>query len=306
MGSAPSEQAAVMLQRLPSLGRIGSDSSEVQFVDMYILDGFRALNVAESLSTAGSERSSMFEEAWQNGLDELGQRLLARDATIGSSSMADFVKDNKNCNNKTLISDMVAALFRSQSKGADFGSTELKDLTFTDLSLAEAKVRGLTLVDCMFNSLELPLFPESMVEIKNGFADRVIGISSSKALPETISLLDGARYDEVGTVSKIREIGLNPAQEIFVTIIKKTFFQKGTGRKEEALVRGLSRHPGRKVHDRVLNILLREGVLTRFKGDEGWVYSPNRSDAAGRMSKILDELTSSNDPLWIEISSLSR
>jgi hypothetical protein len=38
-GSAPVEEASVMLQRLPSLGRISPESNDRQFVDIYILDG---------------------------------------------------------------------------------------------------------------------------------------------------------------------------------------------------------------------------------------------------------------------------
>jgi NACHT domain len=46
VGRLPVEEASVMLQRLPSLGRIGPESSDRQFIDGYILDGLRAHDVA--------------------------------------------------------------------------------------------------------------------------------------------------------------------------------------------------------------------------------------------------------------------
>ena len=305
VGSAPSEQAAVMLQRLPSLGRVDSDSADVQFVDMYILDGFRSLNLAQSLASTNEDRTALATEAWQNGLGELGQRLLGKSASVSSGNLISFVRENTDCTNRVLLADLVAAVCREEAGGGNFDGTKLKDIVFEDISFNESNVTGLELIDCMFGNISLPPTKKSKIKIVNGFADRIIGISSEKAMPNNMSFLEGARFEELTSVSKIREIGLSTSQEVFVTIIKKTFFQKGAGRKEEALIRGLSRHPGKKVHDRILNILLRENVLTRFRGDDGWVYSPNRSDMAGRMTTILDELTSSEDPLWKEISELS-
>ncbi|MFC5737481.1 hypothetical protein [Sinirhodobacter huangdaonensis] len=304
VGSKPSEQAAVMLQRLPSLGRVDNDSPDVQFVDMYILDGFRAVDLSRSLASTNEERIAMASEAWQNSLRELGQRLLARDASVTSGNLITYIRENRGSSNKVLLSDLISALCRREAGDSDFGGVEMKDLVFDEISFTETDVKGLSMVDCMFGNVMLPPTKDSSIKVVNGYADRVFGISSANALPDGISLLEGARFEEVVNVSKIREIGLTPPQEIFITIVKKTFFQKGSGRKEEALVRGLGRLPGRKVYDKVLNIMLRESILTRFKGDDGWVYSPNRSEMAGRMSAILDELSSSEDPLWQEISDL--
>jgi hypothetical protein len=90
---------------------------------------------------------------------------------------------------------------------------------------------------------------------------------------------------------------------VFVAIIKKTFFQKGAGRKEEALIRGFGVGAAQGVAPKMLNLLLRENVLRRFKGDDGWVYAPNRAKA-GRMNIILEELRSTSDELWKMIESI--
>ena len=42
-------------------------------------------------------------------------------------------------------------------------------------------------------------------------------------------------------------------------------------------------------------------VVSRFKGDDGWIYKPVRS-ATARMNKIRAELSLSNDPIWREAS----
>jgi hypothetical protein len=57
------------------------------------------------------------------------------------------------------------------------------------------------------------------------------------------------------------------------------------------------------VSERVVNLLLKNDVLKRFKGDEGWVYAPNRA-FAGRMKKMLYELKVSQDPIWLEVGDM--
>ena len=87
------------------------------------------------------------------------------------------------------------------------------------------------------------------------------------------------------------------------TIIKKTFFQKGAGRKEEALLRGFGQSASKKLSDKILKILMREDILTTSPGKEGTIYVPNRSQA-GRMGKMLQELRSSEDAIWKEVEGL--
>jgi DNA-binding GntR family transcriptional regulator len=70
---------------------------------------------------------------------------------------------------------------------------------------------------------------------------------------------------------------------------------------EEALVRGLGTLASRKTVPDVLNLLVREGVLSKFKGKEGTVYAPERKHA-GRMKQMLYELKTSKDPIWNEVS----
>ena len=54
-GAAPVEEASIMLQRLPSLGRVSTESNDRQFVDIYILDGLRAKD-ASSIVVGGVNR----------------------------------------------------------------------------------------------------------------------------------------------------------------------------------------------------------------------------------------------------------
>lgn len=85
---------------------------------------------------------------------------------------------------------------------------------------------------------------------------------------------------------------------------RKIFFQPGAGRKEAALLRGMGTSANKQLGEKILNKLLDEGLITRIKGKEGYVYKPVRSKT-GRIDKILTDLTLSKDPLWLMISEIS-
>jgi hypothetical protein len=141
------------------------------------------------------------------------------------------------------------------------------------------------------------------VSIEDCVTPTVRGVSSATALPSWIKRLEVGKFDSVASVSRIRRIGLKPSQEILITIIRKTFFQKGSGRKEEALLRGLGTVSTRAMANKIINIMIRHELLRPFKGDEGQVYSPNRAHAH-KMQLLLDRLNTSDDPLWLEVSAL--
>jgi hypothetical protein len=161
----------------------------------------------------------------------------------------------------------------------------------------------LAIVDTVFGTLILPSSAPSNTTIKNCIAERVVGVSSPTALPAWITALEADKFDSTESISRIRQLGLPPNHEILATIIRKTFFQKGSGRKEEALLRGLGEIADRGTAPKILNYLLTQEVLNRFKGDEGWVYAPNRKHA-GRMRKMLYELQTSQDEIWKAVAAL--
>ena len=56
VGLRPSDESAIILQRLPTLGRVESESPDRQFVDQYVLDGLRAENLISCVYTKAQAR----------------------------------------------------------------------------------------------------------------------------------------------------------------------------------------------------------------------------------------------------------
>ena len=302
-GLAPVEEASIMLQRLPSLGRVSSETADRQFVDIYILDGLRAKDVVNVCTGSDIEASLIAGTKWANPLDDLGQRVLAKDPALTEKLKLAFATRSAEAENAVLASDLIASLVRTAKTAIDFEGLELKDGEFLYFPLNERAVANLTIKDCVFGELAFPANAFTNVRIDDCLATKVSGISSAAALPHWISRLEADHFDSVESVSRIRKIGLKPSQEILITIIRKTFFQKGAGRKEEALLRGLGAPAAKSLSSKILHVMIRERLLTSFRGSEGTVYSPVRASTR-RMQQILDELGGSSDPLWLEVSQL--
>ncbi|HEV7409841.1 MAG TPA: NACHT domain-containing protein [Bradyrhizobium sp.] len=303
VGQLPVEEASVMLQRLPSLGRVGPESSDRQFIDTYILDGLRARDVARLLETDEASRRRAFDENWGNPLGVLGQKVLAYEMRGKPSAFKQIMKRAAAHKNGTLAADIVSAMTHIGETVVDFEGVAIISAAFSEFDFSLTDVRNLTITDSLFEQIVVPNAPPPNTSVTNCIAGKVAGASSLAGLPSWLKLTSVDEFDSVQTVARIRNAGLSVPHEILVAIIKKTFFQRGSGRREEALLRGFGSGPAQGAAPKVLNLLLREGLITRSKGDEGWVYSPNRSEA-GRMKRMLEELRSSSEPIWQSVGTL--
>jgi energy-coupling factor transporter ATP-binding protein EcfA2 len=303
VGQMPVEEASLMLQRLPALGRVKAETNDRQFIDIYILDGLRAKDSGALLSMVDRSVASVVETSFANPLDEFGQRILARDIANHSKNALEIAKRAASASNRVLASDIVASFFHAGFGSVDFERLSIKDGHFLKLDFTGAIAENLSISDSVFGTVALPISAPPHTTIKDSLAERVIGVSSPTALPAWIENLHADRFDSTESISRIRQIGLDPPHEILATIIRKTFFQKGAGRKEEALVRGLGQVAEKGTTGKILNLLLTEDILKKFKGSEGLVYTPNRK-YAGRMRAMLYELKTSQDPIWLAVTKL--
>ncbi len=302
VGQTPVEEASIMLQRLPSLGRLSAESNDRQFVDGYILDGLRAGDVALLASSPEPVLQEVLISKWLNPLDVLGSRILAEHAGVTLSGLIRLAQRSA-ISNPVLACDIVAALLQMNNQPIDFKGLVVDGGHFIVLDLRLRKVSGLRLSNCTFGSLILPQIAPEATTITSGLAERIYGVSSRSGLPAWISDFSSDSYDSTASVAGIRRIGLSASHEVLVTIIRKTFFQRGSGRKEEALLRGLGKFASTTETDKVIRLLIGEKLLTRFKGSEGWVYAPERTHS-GRMKKMMQELNSSDDELWLKTGTI--
>ena len=307
-GDRPNEESAIMLHRLPGLGRIDADSNDRTFVDSYILNGLRAEDIIQLVSNG---EQTAYEEKWVNCLNVEGNNILSSYLDYDSGKVKDFLTAAVLCgkkNNSILLADIVAAISKCICINMiDFKNIAIRKAYMPYLDFSNKTIKNIQFDNVLIHELDLTSVNLEGVIFYNCDIDRLIGVSSGKSLGDVLHKCEVKEYQLVSTVNRIKRAKLTRAQIILVTIIKKIFstVNKGNGRKEEALLRGLGDKSDSKICDKIINKMLTDELITKHKGKEGWVYSPILKHTS-RMIKILEDLTNSQDELWTFATELNE
>lgn len=282
-GFTPTDEALIVLQRLPGLGRdpMAADESRA-FVDTEFADACRAGD---------------FVRFCKNPFDqEYAKRLSDTRNVIGATgiavSAALLEKESFNQGKLTAAIKVVDRLGVSASGAtpADLIQLAMKtDFTISDaiqvakllvdrmgIDDAREDLAKVTFVDCYFNSVEIadettaetcPTFQGCLIQELDGrvsAADLPIG-----RFPDTFI---EAFLSSVGTTSAALHLQIPTGAKVLVTIMKKLFVQSLSGRKENALYRGLDGAHQAKV-GAALALLKTHSLVTKSDraGDPIWI-----------------------------------
>jgi len=303
-GTYPNEQSTVMLQRLPGLGRVSSDTGDRNFVDGFVLDGLRALDLSSRIQ---SSDKILPDIKWINPLQKLGVSVLSYDAAENNlmGLFISYVKQSiqRNIENKVSISDSISALGSSNLDGVDFKGATFYEPHFGYLSFEDLSISNIDFVDGVFESLCLGKVDPSNVKIGSSIIEKLIGVSSSTGVPSWINDCEINSFESVDTLTAIKNSGLSKSQTILVSILIKVYRQAGNGRLEHTLTKGLT-HVDKKSLGQILHYLVQNGFLITSKDKGEIIYKPVRKFQS-RIEKILVELDRSEDEIWGHISSFS-
>ncbi|NTV66455.1 MAG: hypothetical protein HGB06_02005 [Chlorobaculum sp.] len=301
-GIHTTDETAIMLQRLPGLGRIGPESLDRQFVDIYLLDGLRAEDLVDSI---GVLDLSIIDENWQNPLRFFGLRYVGAKLLIEGNRQAFSSYFNKASNrrNKILLGDIVASMAKLSDLEIDFNNCVIDGTIIAELDLSIAIINNIKFTDSIIEVLNIENNLASNVYFSKCIIMQLSGVSSLRGLPLWIEECSIEKYQTVHTVSRIRDADFNAAQLILLTFIRKLFLQPGSARKESALLRGLGDAANKKLAEKIIKILIKEDIVSTADGQEGLLYVPNRSKAQ-RMKQIMDRLSLSDDRIWHSVSQL--
>jgi hypothetical protein len=291
-GSAPIDESAIVLQRLPYLGRSGSESADRMFIDDYAVDGLRGLALIGYYYEKDQE---IWRQSWKHPLRTFGCKIAGSKMRLDDESIKYF-KNTAIKGNNVACSDFIASVL---TKGDDF---DFKDIcvnngSFYELDLCGKKIKNLKIGSSEVFELIVDNFTSVNFRLDNCIVERVVGVTSKDGFPSVFTNMDVIKYEEVITASRISELKLSDKQKTLLSILKKLFFQPGKGRKEDALLRGTERYWDCHAAEDVLRYMLKEKMVDRFKGQEGLVYFPNRSKTE-RVRRVMSKLNNSTDELW--------
>ena len=175
------------------------------------------------------------------------------------------------------------------------GSSSLSYMILFGLVLA-SYIEGINLTNSKFLD---------QVQIKSCLISTVYGVSSVKSIPNEFVDCSIESHETLATTTLIKRANLSISQKLLVEMLRKIFFQPGAGRKEAALLRGMGATANKHLSQKILSLLMDEGLVTRHKGDEGYIYKPVRNQT-GRITQIITDLTLSKDRLWQNVTDLSK
>ncbi|WP_423211588.1 hypothetical protein [Paracoccus yeei] len=293
-GLTPLDESAIMLQRLPYLGRVGSGSSSRMFIDDYAKSGLRGLFLVGALFRNDKE---IPDKRWQKPLGELGAKV------VGSkiSNWGDARKYAHLCGNHgnlQVTCDFICSELSQQNESYDFSRVDARNGFMTLLDLSGKSVSGLVLKDCFVERVELEDTELLHCSFESCHFQYVSGVAKSDAMPSSFDLsCDYDSFTDIDVSSRISDLPISDGQKTLLIIIQKLFFQKGRGRKEEALLRGSSKFWNEDAARDVLKYLLTKGIVIEAPGRGGKLYVPVL-EFAPRMRKLKDGMSTSNDELW--------
>ncbi|MBR3622283.1 MAG: hypothetical protein IKN43_02915 [Selenomonadaceae bacterium] len=304
-GLQPTDESTIMLQRLPTLGRVSADSPDRQFLDNFILDALRAEGIIQHSKNINE---AIYREKWQQPMSVTGCSILATYISRDEKNFDLFLNIARRAadmSNGILAADIVASMCLLDKQNIDFKNIYISDCTIMDLKFNGKVISKLTIQNSVIERMDIAnsKFDESVL-IENCIINTVFGIASNQSVPKQICNCSIEHFEKLSTTTRVKKAKLSDSQKIFIETIRKIFFQPGAGRKEEALHRGMGNLTNKNLNKKILNKLLEEGVITRHKGDEGYVYKPVRKYAK-RMEKIINDLTLSDDNLWKVITEMN-
>ena len=167
---------------------------------------------------------------------------------------------------------------------------------FEELDLSNCCLHDITLDNCEIRVLiPPPQLPDGLV-IRDCIIWKVQGISNPGILPEWIVGCEIEEYDQTPTnASILLDSDLRMGHRVLLTILRKLYLQRGAGRGENSLTRGLP-SGSRELATRILESMKSMGFTDPVTLRGYRIWYPDRS-RSGEVLEILNDYARSIHPL---------
>jgi len=312
-GYQPDDKGSLLLQRLPGLGTDRAEEGTRIFLDEDFADVCRVGDLLLYISNPFSNILDVFHGA-DRGIGALGVGLVlvkGDEVALTSGRMVPALKKAMESEDlSTLVLDLVQICIEC---GLDIDvPIQLKDVLveFLELSVGIKDYSKLTFSECLFSRLALDngVPSRNLPKFAACYIDKLEGRASVKDIPQGIFDAQcefGSFSDAPETTNAIAGMDLPLGARVLLIVLKKIFSQSGSGRKENALQRGLDHHSRRHVGE-VLRLLTSEGLIIPYKrgGMEMIIWLPDRSKMS-RVQKLITAPLTCGDPLIKKASNLA-
>ena len=290
-GYGPDDHGMVLLQRLPGLGVYQDEMESRIFVDEVFVDSCRGGDV-----TAFVERPFDFDPSIVSRIESamgslgvaLANRKLEKSGGLseGKINTAMELAQRQNC--PYLVADLARVMLLAGLHLRTRVVIEGVVVQELELGSPTGDVSGLEFSDCLLGRLELE--PEADVaklpRFRGCYIQSFEGRVSLRDVPaekfDRDCIIDNF-IEGAGTTAAVLTLDLPLGTRVCLTVLKKIYERRGSGRKENALYRGLNQR-ARNVVPGVLQALKSEGLAVPYRRKTETIWLPGRDRRrAGRL-----------------------
>ena len=296
-GIEPMEPAKALLQRLPGLTSRDQEIGARSFIDLEMLQALRAGDVARFIE---NPYEAINQGSWHHSLDEFGCSvagvLVQRKGMQHQNHRVAAMEALNRWREPTLALDCLLSYKREDdSTILDAEGMTIVGGVCDTVDLVEGNLQGVVLDNCLIEHVRFDVNLPTKVVFRKCMIDRVEGVAASRELPAMFDNCEVVEFDNTQTNTAIMRSDLTPSVKVLLTIIRKLFLQRGSGRVESALYRGLDERYTRYV-ETILQHLDSSGIIFSHPSPRGTIWHGNRAERA-RMLRILEKPTTSDDEL---------
>lgn len=304
-GYAPDEGSYQLLQRLPGLGAMDSVDGSRKFVDLSLADAARAGDVVACIVDPNTDNPLLGLTGSLACLDEVGLEVAAvqlREGGLTNSrgTYSSAITFQRRGVSDAVVADIIRVAAHLWPEEQPRTSISLHEIELRNFSLpAEAKsYEWLSFQDCIIQDLDLTDHSGyALPHFRDCLIGQITGVAGWSALqPDRFTNCEVAQFDaQLSTAKGILALKTTPMNKVLLTILKKIYAQRGTGRKESALFRGLDAQH-RALVPEAIQRLTGAGLIAPARSGGTRIYLPVRG-MASRARRILQAPQSSTDSI---------
>ncbi|GAA3348250.1 hypothetical protein GCM10020358_66010 [Amorphoplanes nipponensis] len=303
----PSDKDLTLLQRLPGLGGEEEDleNGTRRFVDVDLASAAQAAHVSQFIRNPFADNAHRRAHEWTSSMEPLGVEVAAHQtAEVEDGQLKSALSAALRADCDELAADIVRV---ASINGIDISRSPSGPLTISEAIIPSFDIgedgpdlSGVSFSHCIFLELtvsgdlatdRIPFFSECSFE-------SVLGRLGPSDLP-------GSRFSDCefndfpdsgdSNAAILDSSSLRPGTRVVMILLRKLYLQRGSGRRDSALPRGMKTADARLVQP-ALRLLERENLVFRSRVGKSLIWLPDRSSGP-RVRAFLLSPRAGDDPL---------
>ena len=302
-GNEPLEAARTMLQRLPGLTARDQEVGARSFVDDEMMEALQAGAVARFIQNPYLE-CEVRGPAYP--LTEFGCSVARHLTDLLGAKSGQYAVAAKEAEHRWLEPTLALDSILTGASSWEDGAFDAQGLIVIGgladiVNLEDRPIVNLELQECMINRLQYEAYGSDTKFVRCQIV-KLDGIANVRALPEVFDSCEIDEFDNRDTNAAIVRSQLPDPVKVLLVLIRKLFLQRGSGRVESALSRGVDESLQSYVIP-VRDLLVSKGIVYSHVTGSRTIWHGNRTHRA-QMLKILERPASSDDRLVRDVTEL--